>query len=121
MFPLLVAVAITIFVIVKFELNAWHAALPENEAYTEIGQWGPYVVGTVVFVATLTARIKGWNFDTKDTDGETRGFGWLSAETRSNDESEEALLDQAPRIPEQVLDGAGEAINLGALEDFRRG
>ena len=109
--------AITLFLIVKFELNAWHAALPENEAYTEIGQWGPYVVGTFVFVATLTARFKGWDFDTKDTDGENRGFGWLLTETQSDDENGEARLDEVPLIPEQVLPGAGEAINLGPWED----
>ncbi|KAN0094068.1 hypothetical protein V8E51_017252 [Hyaloscypha variabilis] len=81
-FPLVLAVLLTLYTVVKFEINAWHAALPENEAYTEIGQWSPYVVAFIVFIATLTARIKGWDFDSKDTDSEKRVFGWLLTERR---------------------------------------
>ncbi|KAE9368352.1 hypothetical protein N431DRAFT_512418 [Stipitochalara longipes BDJ] len=112
LFPLLLAVILTLYVIIKFELNAWNAALPESEAYTEIGPWGPYVVGIVVFTATLTARIRGWNFDTKDTDSGNRSFGWLLPGKQSNDESEEGQSDQAPLIPLEVLPMPGEPMSL---------
>ena len=107
--------AITIFVIARFEIKAWH--LPENEAYTEIGQWGPYVVATVVFAATLMARINGWDFDTRDAGSENRGFGWLLEETLSDAEME---LEQAPFIPRQVIAGADGAIDLEPWQDRRR-
>jgi hypothetical protein len=110
-FPLVLAVLLTLYTVVKFEINAWHAALPENEAYTEIGQWSPYVVAFIVFFATLTARIKGWDFDSKDTDSEKRVFGWLLTESGESDESE-GLLEHSPSILLPVIAGTGEPIHL---------
>jgi hypothetical protein len=111
------AVIVTLYVIIVFEVNAHRAALPENEAYTEIGQWGPYVVAVLVFSATVVAKLKGWDFDNI----QNRGFEWLligdRPRSRSRDSSEEGLLqpDQVPFIPLQDLAWAGEPIHLDVL------
>jgi hypothetical protein len=109
-FPLVGAVLITLYVIIVFEINAHRAQLPENEAYTEIGQWGPFVVAGLVFIATLTAKVNGWDFDTKDADRPNRGFEWLLGGDRSKegvwDESLRSLLpDQEPftLLPDVVI------------------
>jgi hypothetical protein len=101
-------------VTIKFEINAHRVKFPENEQYTEIGQWGPYVVGILVFAATLMARMRGWDFDTKGTDGQHRGFRWLfigdGLRGSSTDESEESsrLMQSDPEPPIQL-----QALNLG--------
>jgi hypothetical protein len=96
-------------VTIKFEINAHRVKFPENEQYTEIGQWGPYVVGILVFAATLMARIRGWDFDTKGTDDQNRGFRWLLIGDSSTDESEERLLMQSdPEPPIQL-----QALHIG--------
>lgn len=124
--PLLGAVIITLYVIIVFEYNAHQAKLPENEAYTEIGQWGPFVVAALVFTTTLLAKINGWDFDTKDK-GEKRAFGWLLDGDRLKShiyESEERLWQplQVNLIPlpvrkEAACRAAREPIRL----DVRRG
>ena len=102
--PLILAVLFTLYVTINFEINAHRAKFPENEQYTEIGQWGPYVVSILVFAATLMARIRGWDFDTKGTDGQNRGFQWLFIGNSSTDESEERsrLMQPDPEPPIQL-------------------
>jgi len=105
--PLLGAVVITLYVIIVFEYNAHRVNLPENEAYTEVGQWGPFVVAGLVFTATLLAKKNGWDFDTKRK-GEKRAFEWLLGGDRSKshiDESEAGLFQPSQRnvIPLPVL------------------
>jgi hypothetical protein len=127
-------------VTITFEINAHRAKFPENEQYTERGQWGPYkrgslyfgrkffqyrltnvklqgniqlakiyIVRILVFAATLMARIRGWDFDTKGTDGQNRGFQWLLTGDSSTDESEERLLMQSdPEPPIQL-----QALHIG--------
>jgi hypothetical protein len=91
-------------VIIVFEVNAHRAVLPVNEANTEIGQWGPYVVAVMVFAAALTAKFKGWDFDK----AQNHGFEWLlegeSTEKECGDESDESedgreLLPPLPDVP----------------------
>jgi hypothetical protein len=123
--PHLGAVVITLYVIIVFEYNAHRVKLPENEAYTEIGQWGPFVVAGLVFTATLLAKINGWDFDTKNKEGEKRAFGWLFGRDRSKshiDESEERLFQpsQGNVIPLSVLSDARAAREPIRL-DLRRG
>jgi hypothetical protein len=123
--PLLGAVIITLYVIILFEYNAHRVKLPENEAYTEIGQWGPFVVAGLVFTATLLAKKNGWNFDIKDKGEGKRAFGWLLDGNGSKshiDESEERLFQpvQDTVIPLSVLSEARAAREPIRL-DLRRG
>jgi hypothetical protein len=111
-------VIITLCVIIIFELNTHRAELPENEAYTEIGQWGPYVVAALIFTATLVAKLKGWDFDNV----RNRGFQWLLIRDRSSwgrVSGQERLVEpaQEPFIPPQDLAWAGEHIHLDVRED----
>jgi hypothetical protein len=63
----------------------------------------------LMFAATLMARIRGWDFDTKGTDGQNRGFRWLLTGDSSTDESEERLLMQSdPEPPIQL-----QALHIG--------
>jgi hypothetical protein len=114
-----------LYVIIVFEYNAHRVNLPKNEAYTEIGQWGPFVVAGLVFTATLLAKINGWDFDTKDKEGEKRAFGWLLERDRSksHNHERESRLFQPPQqnvIPFSVLSGA-RAAREPILLDLRRG
>jgi hypothetical protein len=118
-FPLFLAVVITLYVIIVFEINVHQAALPESEAYTEIGQWGPYVVAALVLTATLVAKSKDWNFD----NFQNRGFEWLLGRDKSrrmNRDSSEVRLGQSvsdPFIPLSDLGGVGEPFRLSVLGD----
>lgn len=73
----------------------------------------------LVFTATLLAKKNGWDFDTKDKEGEKRAFGWLLERDRSKthiDESEARLV----QIPLSVLSEARAAREPIRL-DLRRG
>jgi hypothetical protein len=91
MIPLFGAVFITIYVIIIFKGNAHRARLPQNKVYTEVGQWGPFVVARLVFIATLMAKINGWDFDTKDATTPNHSFKWLLGEDRRDGSGDESL------------------------------
>lgn len=122
--PLILAVSVTLYVIIVFEMNARRAALPENEAYTEIGQWGPYVTASLVLIATLIAKWKGWDFDNEGSSG----FQWLLNRSESKAQigdaqggqwgrdSQESLLRKGTELPFLELGWRDQSLGLEGLE-----
>jgi hypothetical protein len=71
--PMILALAVAIYLIVVYELRSHRVSIPESEAYIEIGQWGPWVMAILVFIATVIARLTGLKYD----ETKSNGFEWI--------------------------------------------
>jgi len=91
---MILALAVAIYLIVVYELRSHQASIPESEAYIEIGQWGPWIMAVLVFIATVIARFTGLKYD----EAKSNGFEWMFSKVHNITLQNLASTNMSPAV-----------------------